>query len=76
MFIFNCKKAKELMESKSIDQQDMAVALDCSEGFVSGLLNGNKQPSSDAACRISKLLGVSVDSLFEDTNEMLANRNH
>mgnify|MGYP002508557698 CR=1 FL=1 len=75
MFIFNCEKAKDLMKSKSIEQQDMAAELDCSEAHVSGILNGNKQPSSDVACRISKLLGVSVDSLFEDTNEMLATRN-
>lgn len=73
MFIFNCEKAKDLMKSKSIEQQGMAAELDCSEAYVSGILNGNKQPSSDVACRISKLLGIPMDDLFVDSNKMLAN---
>lgn len=75
MFIFNFRKAKALKDSLSIEQKELAEAAGLSEGCISDVLNGNKKPGIDAACRIAKCLGVSVDSLMVEVGDMLATRN-
>lgn len=75
MFIFDFRKAKELKDSLSIEQKELAEATGLSEGCISDVLNGNKKPGIDAACRIAKCLGVSVDSLTVEVGDMLATRN-
>ena len=74
MFIFDFKKARELKDSLSLEQQEIAEATGLSEGLISDVLNGNKKPGIDAACRIARCLGVPVDYLTVEVGDMLATR--
>lgn len=59
-------KLKELMESKSIGQDEMADAAGVSAAAMSYFVRGVKQPSLAVAKRIADRLGVTVDELLTE----------
>lgn len=64
--MFNHSKLKELMESKSITQAEMADVAGVTEASMSYFVRGVKQPSLAVAKRIADKLGVTVDELLTD----------
>lgn len=62
--MFNHSKLKELMESKSITQAELADVAGVSEAGMSYFVRGVKQPSLAVAKRIADKLGVTVDELL------------
>ena len=64
--MFNHSKLKELMESKSITQAELAVVAGVSEAGMSYFVRGVKQPSLAVAKRIADKLGVTVDELLTE----------
>lgn len=64
--MLNHDKLKELMESKSIGQGEMADAAGVSASAMSYFVRGVKQPSLAVAKRIADKLGVTVDELLTE----------
>jgi transcriptional regulator with XRE-family HTH domain len=64
--VFNHSKLKELMESKSITQAELAYVACVSQAWMSYIANGRRQPSLDVAKRIADKLGVTVDELLTE----------
>ena len=62
----NHSKLKELMESKSITQAELADVAGVSEAGMSYFVRGVKQPSLAVAKRIADKLGVTVDELLTE----------
>lgn len=68
--MFNYKKMRELMISRSIDNAEMAYHTGKSETCISYITRGLKQPSLELAKRIADRLEVTVDDLIlEETME-------
>lgn len=68
--MFNYKKMRELMISRSIDNAEMAYHTGKSETCISYITRGLKQPSLELAKRIADRLEVTVDDLIlEDSAE-------
>lgn len=64
--MFNHHKLKELMESLSVNQKELADAAGVSEAGMSYLVRGLKQPSLAVSKRIADRLGVTVDELLTE----------
>lgn len=64
--MFNHTKLKELMESKSITQAELADVACVSKAWMSYIASGRRQPSLDVAKRIADKLGVTVDELLTE----------
>lgn len=62
--MFNHSKLKELMESRSVSQKELADVAGVSEAGMSYFVRGVKQPSLAVAKRIADKLGVTVDELL------------
>lgn len=57
------KRAKAIMKSKKITQNDIALELDLERATVSHYLNGYRTPSVEQIEVIAKMLGVVVSQL-------------
>ena len=64
--MINCPKLKQLMDSRSVTQAELADAVGVSEAAISYILRGLKQPSLAVAQRMAEFLGVTVDELLTD----------
>lgn len=64
--MFNHDKLKELMESRSVTQKELADVAGVSEAGMSYFVRGVKQPSLAVAKRIADKLGVTVDELLTE----------
>lgn len=64
--MLNYQKLKQLMDSRSVTQAELADAVGVSEATISYILRGLKQPSLVVAQRMAKFLGVTVDELLTD----------
>lgn len=64
--MINCTKLKQLMDSRSVTQAELADAVGVSEAAISYILRGLKQPSLAVAQRMAEFLGVTVDELLTD----------
>ena len=64
--LINCPKLKQLMDSRSVTQAELADAVGVSEAAISYILRGLKQPSLAVAQRMAEFLGVTVDELLTD----------
>ena len=58
-------RLKEIRTKTGISLREVARQLDVSPSFLSQIENGKSQPSVATLYAIAKLLGVSVDVLFE-----------
>lgn len=63
---FNYSKLKQILDSRYIEQKELAEAVGVSEAAVSGWCKGIKVPSLETAGRIAKFLSISIDDLVED----------
>ena len=63
---FNYSKLKQILDSRSIKQRELAEAVGVSEAVVSGWCKGIKVPSLETAGRIAKFLSIAIDDLVED----------
>jgi transcriptional regulator with XRE-family HTH domain len=64
--MFDNAKLKELMESRSVTQKELADVAGVSEAGMSYFVRGVKQPSLAVAKRIADKLGVTVDELLTE----------
>ena len=64
--LINYPKLKQLMDSRSVTQAELADAVGVSEAAISYILRGLKQPSLAVAQRMAEFLGVTVDELLTD----------
>lgn len=67
--MFDNAKLKELMESRSVTQKELADVAGVSEAGMSYFARGVKQPSLAVAKRIADRLGVTVDDLIAEPTE-------
>lgn len=67
--MFDNAKLKELMESRSVTQKELADVAGVSEAGMSYFVRGVKQPSLAVAKRIADRLGVTVDDLIAEPTE-------
>lgn len=63
------KKIKELRISRGLTQNDIAIELGLSQSTVAMWENGKNVPSSSVLPKLSKILGCTIDELFDDTDE-------
>ena len=55
---------RELRESAGFSQQQLAIATGMSQGFISQLESGTRQPSIDTLRQLSRALGCKVSKLL------------
>jgi transcriptional regulator with XRE-family HTH domain len=65
------KELQKYLETKKISQRDFAEAARISPALLSRYLSGKRKLSIDAALRVSKLSGLSLDALFRAEIEAL-----
>lgn len=56
---------RKLIRTSGITQSDVAARAGITEAMMSRYINGNSMPSLDKAYRIAKILGRTVDELFD-----------
>ena len=61
---------KRLMAEKGVTQAELAARAALTQGSVSKYINGHQEPKSRELYAISKALGVSMESWFEDEPRM------
>ena len=61
----NARKLKTLMKKAKITQADIARDFGVTEGFISLILSGQKQPTLAMAKELADLLCVTVDELIK-----------
>lgn len=61
----NTEKLRRLMDSKGINQCQLADATGTSQAFISYMMRGYKTPSVEVLKRIADYFGVTVDCLLE-----------
>ena len=59
----------ELKKKKNISQEELAKALDISQGAVSAYETGRWEPSITTIKKMSSILGCTVDELLEDPHD-------
>lgn len=64
--MFNYQKLAELMESRSVQQNELAEAIGKTPAAVSYIIRGLNDPSLKTAKRIADFLGVTVDELIKE----------
>jgi transcriptional regulator with XRE-family HTH domain len=69
------QKVRELMTEKGISGADVARATNLPHSRVSELLHGKRYPSLDQALSLSRLFGVSVEYLADDSIDRQQERN-
>lgn len=62
--MFNHEKVKELLRSRSIDQDELAEAVGRHKTTISRIMTGDLEPSLKLAGKIADYLGVKVDDLI------------
>ena len=67
--LLNYTKLKDLMESRSVTQAELAEAVGVSEAGMSYILRGLKQPSLAVAHRMAEYFRVTVDDLIAEPTE-------
>lgn len=65
----NTEKLRELMESRSINQKEMAFYVGVSAVAMSYFVRGVKQPSLFVVKRMADCLDVTVDEIIVDNKE-------
>ena len=63
--VFNGRKAKTLMRKAKISQGELAREFGVTEGYISLVVNGEKQPSLAMAKELADKLNVSLDELIK-----------
>lgn len=58
----NIRKARQ---KKGLTQVDFAKIMDTSQGYISSLEKGTKEPSITMLIRLKKKLGITYDQLLE-----------
>ena len=62
-------RLEELRKQRGIKQEDLASALEVSRQTIGSLENGRYNPSLKLAMDIAKVFSVSVEELFEFTED-------
>lgn len=68
-------RVKELRTAKNLTQKDLADKAGVSRQTINYLEQGKYLPSLPLAFKLAKLLGVSVENLFELDDETVENSN-
>lgn len=63
--VFNGRKTKSLMKKAKITQGELAREFGVTEGYISLVINGEKQPSLAMAKELADKLGVPLDELIK-----------
>ena len=62
---FSGSKVKQLREAKGMPQAELAKSAGVTQSFISDLESNKKFPSMPTMTKIAKMLGVTVNDLFE-----------
>jgi DNA-binding XRE family transcriptional regulator len=62
---FSGSKVKQLREAKGMTQAELAKSAGITQSFISDLEGNKKFPSMPTMTKIAKMLGVTVNDLFE-----------
>jgi XRE family transcriptional regulator, regulator of sulfur utilization len=59
------KNLKEIREEKGVTQDNIAMSLGVSRGFISKIENGKTNPTLSTMTKIAKALNVTTDELLK-----------
>lgn len=63
------KKLKELMNSRNINQRDLANAIQINESAMSRYISGERKPRIDILTKIARFFNVSIEELMDEPIE-------
>lgn len=69
------KQLKKLLEDRGMTQRELAKASGVSQGAISMIANGLRDPSWSIVCALADALGVSTDELRGDEDKAEAETN-
>lgn len=67
------KQLKKLLEDRGMTQRELAKTSGVSQGAISMIANGLRDPSWSIVCALADALGVSTDELRGDEDEAETN---
>ena len=59
-------RLKELREKKALTQRDIGIAIGVEQHTVSQWETGDRTPRADKLPELARILGCTIDELFED----------